>query len=84
MNLKMDIPTISPFHPGEREIQTRLGVREQIEDIGKRFIRDYMPEEHRAFYAQLPFLLIGSVDKAGRPGTGPGGAIRFRSAPRSQ
>ncbi|MEN8133332.1 MAG: pyridoxamine 5'-phosphate oxidase family protein, partial [Pseudomonadota bacterium] len=28
---------------------------------------DYMPDEHRAFYAQLPFLLIGSVDTAGRP-----------------
>ena len=57
----------SPFHQGEREIQTRLGVREQLEDIGRRFIRCYMPEEHRTFYAQLPFLLIGSVDKLGCP-----------------
>ena len=62
-----DSPTPSPFHRGEREIQTRLGVREQIEDIGQRFIRDYMPDEHREFYAQHPFLLIGSVDNAGRP-----------------
>ena len=59
--------TNSPFHQGEREIQIRLGVREQIEDVGQRFIRSYMPDEHRAFYAQLPFLLIGSVDKVGRP-----------------
>ncbi len=62
-----DLLTPSPFHRGERDIQTRLGVREQIEDIGQRFIRDYMPDEHRAFYKQLPFLLIGSLDNAGRP-----------------
>jgi predicted pyridoxine 5'-phosphate oxidase superfamily flavin-nucleotide-binding protein len=59
--------TSSPFHQGEREIQERLGVREQLEEIGTRFIRGYMPGEHRAFYAQLPFLLIGSVDNRGRP-----------------
>jgi len=62
-----DTPKPSPFHRGEREIQTRLGVREQIENIGQRFIRDYVPEQHGAFYAQLPFVLIGSVDKVGRP-----------------
>ncbi len=62
-----DRPKNSPFHRGEREIQARLGVREQIEGIGQRFIRDFMPDEHRAFYAQLPFLLIGSIDRTGRP-----------------
>jgi len=64
MNTKMPQ---SPFHRGEREIQSRYSVREQIEGIGQRFIRDYMPDEHRQFYAQLPFLLIGSVDRSGRP-----------------
>ncbi|MCZ6888451.1 MAG: pyridoxamine 5'-phosphate oxidase family protein [Gammaproteobacteria bacterium] len=58
---------ISPFHPGEQEIQTRFGLREQIEDVGQRFIRNYLPEEHQAFYANLPFLIVGSVDQAGRP-----------------
>ncbi len=57
----------SPFHRGEKEIQSRLGVREQIENVGQRFIRDYMPGEHRQFYAQLPLLLVGSIDKSGRP-----------------
>ncbi len=60
-------PVVSPFHEGEREIQTRLGVRDQLEDMGQRFIRSYMPDEHREFYEQLPYLLIGSVDKSGRP-----------------
>ena len=63
----LDSQTLSPFHRGEREIQTRLGVRDKLEDVGQRFIRDHMPDEHGEFYAQLPFLLIGSVDKAGRP-----------------
>jgi len=63
----IDATTRSPFHRGEREIQSRFGVREQMESVGQRFIRDYMPDEHRQFYAQLPFLLVGSVDQSGRP-----------------
>ncbi len=57
----------SPFHLGEQEIQSRLGVREQIENVGQRFIRDHLPGEHRQFYPQLPLILVGSIDKAGRP-----------------
>lgn len=60
-------PEPSPFHRGEREIQERLGVRERMEELGRRVIRDHMPDEHREFYAQLPLLLVGSTDKAERP-----------------
>ncbi len=35
----------SPFHHGEQEIQSRFGVREQIENVGQRFIRDHLPSE---------------------------------------
>ena len=63
----MDTATQSVFHRGEREIQTRLGVREQIENVGQRFIRDYMPDEHRQFLGQLPLVLVGSIDESGRP-----------------
>ncbi len=59
--------TQSPFHRSEREIQSRFGVRDQLEEIGQRFIHNSMPGEHRQFYAQLPFLLLGSVDRSGRP-----------------
>ncbi|MFB3117474.1 MAG: pyridoxamine 5'-phosphate oxidase family protein, partial [Myxococcota bacterium] len=59
--------TMSPFHRSEREVQARLGVRDKIEEIGQRFIRDHLPDEHRAFYEGLPYLLIGSVDTSGRP-----------------
>lgn len=60
-------PSNSPFHAGEQAVQTRLGVRDRVESTGRRLIRDYLPEEHRAFYAMLPFVLIGSVDRHGHP-----------------
>lgn len=57
----------SPFHPGETAIQERVGVREKVESFGRRAIRDYMPDQHRSFFAQLPFIVAGSVDAQGRP-----------------
>jgi len=57
----------SPFHPGERAIQQRLGVRERVEDGGRRLIRNFLPDEHRDFYARLPFLVLGTVDAEGSP-----------------
>ena len=57
----------SPFHRGEQEIQSLLGVREQVEEMGRRFIRNYLPEQHQEFYARLPYLLLGTVDELGRP-----------------
>ncbi|MCZ6503059.1 MAG: pyridoxamine 5'-phosphate oxidase family protein [Gammaproteobacteria bacterium] len=61
------IKTPSPFHPGEHEIQERTGVREKMELFGRRVIRDHMPDQHRQFYAQLPYILIGSIDTHARP-----------------
>ncbi|MEE8371762.1 MAG: pyridoxamine 5'-phosphate oxidase family protein, partial [Sphingomonadales bacterium] len=57
----------TPFHRGELEIQERLGVREKMQAFAPRVIRDHMPEQHREFYPQLPQLIVGSVDKEGRP-----------------
>jgi hypothetical protein len=57
----------SPFHPGERAIQQRLGVRERVGDGGRRLIRDFLPDEHRDFYARLPFLVLGTIDSEGWP-----------------
>ncbi|MBP8231016.1 pyridoxamine 5'-phosphate oxidase family protein [Rhizorhabdus sp.] len=52
------------WHDGERRIQARLGVAERMAEVGTRVIRDHMPDQHRAFYAQLPFILVGSVDES--------------------
>jgi len=60
-------PVDTPFHAGERAVQQRLGVAEQMLGVGQRVIRDFMPEQHQQFYAQLPFIMIGAVDVAGRP-----------------
>ncbi len=57
----------SPFHEGERMVQERFGVRDRVEATGRRGVRPYMPEQHREFYAGLPFVLIGAADNHGRP-----------------
>jgi predicted pyridoxine 5'-phosphate oxidase superfamily flavin-nucleotide-binding protein len=57
----------SPWHEGERAVQRIVGVRDRIDPIGRRNIRSFMPDQHREFFAGLPFLVVGSVDKEGRP-----------------
>ncbi|MEQ9520657.1 MAG: pyridoxamine 5'-phosphate oxidase family protein [Parvibaculum sp.] len=57
----------SPFHEGELRIQGRLGFRDRIDAMARRSVRDYMPEQHRTFFEQLPFLLLGTVDDKRRP-----------------
>lgn len=56
-----------PFHAGEIAVQARLGVAERMQEIGRHVVRDHMPEQHQHFYEQLPMMLAGSVDPAGRP-----------------
>lgn len=56
----------SPWHDGERAVQARAGTGERMERVGGRTIRDVMPDQHREFFAQLPFLVVGSVDREGR------------------
>ena len=59
--------SLGPWHKGERILQQRLGVAEKMDSQGRRVIRDFMPDQHRLFYAQLPFLLLGAVDESGAP-----------------
>ncbi len=57
----------SPFHPGEQRLQTQVGAREEVEGRGRRVIRDYLPQQHREFYAGLSYLLLAAVDAEGHP-----------------
>src|ERR1700680_5295280 len=57
----------SPFHAGELPAQERAGVRERMNVDARRGIRDYMPEQHRLFFAQQPFMVLGGVDENGQP-----------------
>lgn len=59
--------TASPFHEGEKTLQRKNGSREMMEEFGSRVIRPYMPEQHRIFFAQLPFVVLGAVDEEGWP-----------------
>jgi len=62
-----DSSAASPFHAGEQAIQQRLGVRDRIESVGRRIIRNVLLDQHREFYAQLPCLFLGSIDRDGQP-----------------
>ncbi len=55
------------WHEGERAVQERVGVRERLEQLGPRVIRDAMPNQHREFFGRLPFVIAGTVDAAGQP-----------------
>jgi ferredoxin-NADP reductase/predicted pyridoxine 5'-phosphate oxidase superfamily flavin-nucleotide-binding protein len=57
----------SPWHAGEQQLQAHVGVAERMEGFGRKVIRTWMPDQHREFYQQLPFLLFGAVDAQGRP-----------------
>lgn len=61
------MPAESPFHAGEIAVQKKLGVDERMAVIGAKFIRDHMPQEHRDFYEQLPFVVLGTQDASGQP-----------------
>ena len=60
-------PVPAIFHAGELAVQARMGVVEAIRPFAERAIRDFMPDQHRDFFAQLPFLLVGAIDAQGRP-----------------
>ncbi|MGK6311308.1 flavin-nucleotide-binding protein [Variovorax sp. DT-64] len=59
--------TTRAWHEGERVLQARAGIAERMAEIGPRVLRDHMPEQHRTFFAQLPFLIAGSLDGEGQP-----------------
>ena len=55
------------FHSGELAIQERLGLVEDVARNTKSAIRTAMPDQHRDFFAQLPFVILGLVDQQGYP-----------------
>jgi predicted pyridoxine 5'-phosphate oxidase superfamily flavin-nucleotide-binding protein/HAMP domain-containing protein len=55
----------SPFHAGELAIQARLGVQEQMDQQGRRVIREFLLDQHRQFFAQLSYVIVGTVDATG-------------------
>jgi uncharacterized protein len=52
-----------PFHAGELAAQARG----RVGAPGAGGIRDFMPDQHREFFALLPYLFIATVDEEGWP-----------------
>lgn len=50
------------FHSDELTAQARAGVESRSAGI-----RDFMPEQHRTFFAALPYLFVATTDAAGWP-----------------
>ena len=59
-------PGKTPFHKGEKSAQARMGV-EEIEEWAKKVVRDYLPDQHRRFYAQLPYIIVAARDENAHP-----------------
>ncbi|MFJ4068880.1 pyridoxamine 5'-phosphate oxidase family protein [Pseudomonas sp. NPDC089996] len=57
----------SPWHAGEKRLQEHVGVSERMDVFGQKVVRDHMPDQHRAFYQQLPFIVAATVDRGGKP-----------------
>jgi predicted pyridoxine 5'-phosphate oxidase superfamily flavin-nucleotide-binding protein len=72
----------TPWHEGEQMLQARAGVAGRMAEIGSLAIRTAMPDQHRQFFAQLPFILVGYQDQAGNVWSSLiGGAPGFVSSP---
>ncbi|WP_168790675.1 pyridoxamine 5'-phosphate oxidase family protein [Paraburkholderia aromaticivorans] len=75
----------SPFHAAELAAQQRAGVRSVAEASGRRGIRRHMPDQHRKFFAEQPFMVFGGVDAHGQPwATVRAGMRGFVSSPDAQ
>jgi predicted pyridoxine 5'-phosphate oxidase superfamily flavin-nucleotide-binding protein len=52
------------WHVGERQAHVLAGLDRIPSSAG---IRPFMPDQHRQFFAQLPFVVIATTDDAGAP-----------------
>lgn len=59
-------PESTPFHSGEQAVQQRVGVLEKMASRGQ-LLRSFMPDQHREFFKQLPFVIVGSIDREQQP-----------------
>ncbi|KAB2967959.1 MAG: flavin-nucleotide-binding protein, partial [Zoogloea sp.] len=55
------------FHAGETSLQAAAGSRDRLAEVGPRVIRKEMPEQHRDFFAGLPFIVAAGVEAGGQP-----------------
>lgn len=61
----MTTETKAPWHAGEVAMQQTVGVADRMAAVGSKVVRDFMPDQHRDFFEQLPFIVMGAVDPQG-------------------
>jgi hypothetical protein len=62
-----DGKVLPAFHAGEVMLQAKAGVAERMAELGTRVVRRFMPEQHREFFPQLPYLIVGALDQDRQP-----------------
>jgi ferredoxin-NADP reductase/predicted pyridoxine 5'-phosphate oxidase superfamily flavin-nucleotide-binding protein len=63
---KVSTSQFSAWHEGELTLQRAVGAVDMMVGVGQRqMARSWMPDQHREFYAQLPFVVLGTVDRQG-------------------
>jgi len=55
-----------PFHQGELQVQLKLGAYEYVNSYAPKFIRPFMPDQHREFYQNQLFLVASARDENGK------------------
>ncbi|TKC88823.1 2Fe-2S iron-sulfur cluster binding domain-containing protein [Trinickia terrae] len=55
----------SPWHAGELALQQSVGVVAQMDELGRRNVRDHLIDQHREFFPLIPFVALGAVDARG-------------------
>lgn len=54
------------FHAGEVAMQMRTGDAHRLAPLAPHILRPQLPLQHRDFFAQLPFVVLGAADRHGR------------------
>ncbi len=60
-------PAPSPWQEGELELQRHAGVAEQMDTVGRKFVRHFLLDQHREFFQVISFIAVGTVDRQGVP-----------------
>jgi predicted pyridoxine 5'-phosphate oxidase superfamily flavin-nucleotide-binding protein len=50
------------WHEGELTAQQRVGSDKRMAEVGPKYIRHYMPQQHREYFKNLSMLFIGYTD----------------------
>lgn len=65
MGVQLNHISDSPWHAGELAIQESVGAVKTMDVPGRLYVRNFLLDQHRAFYPLLHFIVLGAVDPEG-------------------